>query len=80
MPYVNKMGFRAIERHHGVDNTMLICWVKQIGQPLPQAPSLETAPAVAQLDELQTFVGKKRILALDSNRSGQSGYLGVGVR
>ena len=35
--YVNKMGFRAIERHHGVNHTTVIRWVKQVGQQLPQA-------------------------------------------
>lgn len=57
--YVNKMGFRAIERHHGVNHTTVIRWVKQVGQQLPQAPPIETPPEVAQLDELQTFVGSK---------------------
>jgi hypothetical protein len=53
------MEFRAIERHHGVDRTTVIGWVKQGGQSLPQALPLATAPVVAQLDQLQTFVGSK---------------------
>ncbi|WP_346294473.1 IS1 family transposase [Sphaerothrix gracilis] len=58
--YVNKMGFRTLERHHGVDHTTVIRWVKQVGQQLPQAPPMESTPEVAQLDELQTFVGFKK--------------------
>jgi hypothetical protein len=73
------MEFRAIERHHGVDRTTVIGWVKQGGQPLPQALPLATAPVVAQLDELQTFVGAKKQHLTLGNRSGQSGYLGLDV-
>jgi hypothetical protein len=54
------MEFRAIERHHGVDRTTVICRVKQGGQPLPQALPLATAPAVAQLDEYADFCGVKK--------------------
>ena len=74
------MGFRAIERHHGVNHTTVIRWVKQVGQQLPQAPPIETSPDVAQLDELQTFVGsKKQNLAVDGNRQSQSGHLGLDI-
>jgi insertion element IS1 protein InsB len=58
--YLNQMGFRAIGRHHNVHHTTVIQWVKEAGEQLPNAPSLEESPDVAQLDELQTFVGSKQ--------------------
>ena len=54
------MGFRAVERHHGVHHTTVIEWVKAAGKQLPNAPQFEAPPDVAQLDELQTFVGSKK--------------------
>ena len=58
--YVNGMGFRAIERSTGVNHNTVIKWVKQAGNYLPDAPPAEEIPELAQLDELQTFVGSKK--------------------
>jgi hypothetical protein len=58
--YVNGMGFRAIERVKGVHHTTLIHWVKQLGKQLPDAPQENEIPEVAELDELETFVGDKK--------------------
>ena len=58
--YCNGMGFRAIERVKGVHHTTIICWVKQIGEQLADAPALAEIPEVTELDELQTFVGSKK--------------------
>lgn len=57
--YVNGMGFRAIERVMNVHHTTIILWVKQVGELLPDAYEPEVAPQVGELDELETFVGKK---------------------
>ena len=54
------MGFRAIERCTGVNHNTVINWVKQAGNSLPDAPPAEVIPELAQLDELQTFVGSKK--------------------
>jgi transposase-like protein len=35
--YVNGMGFRGIQRVKDVHHTTVICWVKQVGQNLPDA-------------------------------------------
>jgi len=35
-------------------------WVKQVGKLLPDSYNPETIPEVGELDELETFVGKKR--------------------
>jgi len=53
------MGFRAIERATGVNHNTVINWVKQAGSNLPDAPESSEIPEVAQVDELETFVGKK---------------------
>lgn len=58
--YVNGMGLRAIERVKGVHHTTIITWVKQVGKLLPDVYSPEKIPDVAELDELETFVGKKK--------------------
>ncbi len=59
--YVNGMGFRAIERVKGVHHTTIITWVRQIGELLPDAYDPQTTPQVGELDELETFVGSKKI-------------------
>lgn len=59
--YVNGMGFRAIERIKGVHHTSIINWVKQVGELLPESYEPETIPQVGELDELETFVGSKKI-------------------
>lgn len=59
--YVNGMGFRGIERVTGVHHTTVITWVKQVGKRLPDAYNPETIPEVGELDELETFVGSKKI-------------------
>lgn len=54
---VNGIGFRAIERVKKVHHTTVINWVKQVGNSLPDAPEYSEIPEVAELDELETFVG-----------------------
>ena len=58
--YVNGLGFRAIERVSGVNHNTIIRWVKATAERLPEAPSVEEIPEIAEIDELQTFVGKKK--------------------
>ncbi len=68
--YVNGMGFRGISRVTGVAHTTIINWVKQVGELLPDTYNAEDTPQVGELDELQTFIGKKKqSLDLDSARS-----------
>lgn len=55
--YVNGQGFRAIERVTGVNHNTVINWVIQAGLSLPDVTECEEKTSVAQLDELQTFVG-----------------------
>lgn len=56
----NGMGFRGIERVKGVHHTTIVHWVKQLGQQLPDVPLAAEMPEVAELDELETFVGSKK--------------------
>jgi transposase-like protein len=58
--YVNGLGFRAIERMKGVHHTTIINWVKQVGELLPDTYEAETIPEIAELDELETFLGQKK--------------------
>ena len=67
--YLNGMGLRGRERVTGVHHTTIINWVKQVGELLPNAYDPEVIPEVGELDELETFVRrKKQDMALDSSR------------
>ena len=57
--YVNGMGLRGIERVTGINHNTVINWVRA-GLSLPDAPESEEIPEITELDELQTFVGKKK--------------------
>lgn len=56
----NGMSFRAIERMTGIHHTTIITWVKQVGEPLPDADQPATLPEVGELNESQTLMGSKR--------------------
>jgi transposase-like protein len=67
--YVNGIGFRAIERLTGVNHNTVINWVKEVAGKLPDAPEHSEIPEVAQVDELETFVSKKKQnLVMDSGK------------
>lgn len=55
--YLNGMGFRGIERITGIHHTTIMNWVAESGEKLPEDESGE--PELAQLDELQTYIGRK---------------------
>ena len=56
--YLNGLGFRAIERITGIHHTTIINWVSESGQELPLDIE-EDSPILAELDELQTYIGKR---------------------
>ena len=58
--YVNGMGFRGIEPVTGINHNTVINWVRENGLSLADAPESEEIPEITELDELQTFVGKKK--------------------
>lgn len=58
--YLNGMGFRAIERVTGVNHNTVINWVRQACFHLPDFPEASEIPEIAELDELETFVGSKK--------------------
>ena len=62
--YTNGMGFRAIERLKGGHHTTIIKWVQTVGAKLPDAYEPNSIPQVGKLDELETFVGSKKIKLL----------------
>ncbi|WP_371265047.1 IS1 family transposase [Pleurocapsa sp. PCC 7327] len=59
MLYLNGNGFRAIERITKVNHNTVIRWVKPVANQLPDRNHESRIPQVGQLDELQTFIGKK---------------------
>lgn len=54
------MGLRSIERVTDIHHTTVMGWVKEGGLKLPDVPETDEKPEIADLDELQTFVGNKR--------------------
>ena len=58
--YLNGLGFRARARVTEIDHTTIINWVKEEGESLPEAPPEEEIPEITEIDELQTFVGRKQ--------------------
>ncbi len=59
--YVNGNGFRGIERITKVNHNTVIRWVRQVGIELSNDKKTYSIPDVVQLDELQTFIGKKAV-------------------
>jgi insertion element IS1 protein InsB len=57
--YLNGMGLRGIERVTEIHHTTIMRWIREAGHQLPDAPEAEEIPEITDLDELQTFVGKK---------------------
>lgn len=57
--YVDGMNYRRIARHLNVDHKSIINWVKAHTDQLPQTP-VPSDINNAELDELFTFVGKKK--------------------
>jgi transposase-like protein len=57
--YLNGMGLRGIERVTEIHHTTVMHWMREAGHQLPDAPESKESPEVTDLDELQTFVGKK---------------------
>ena len=68
--YVNGLGFRAIERVKKVHHTTVINWVKEVGMALTDTPDRSEIPEVTEVDELETFIGKKKQnMAMDTRKS-----------
>ena len=57
--YLNGMGSRAIERVTGVNHNTVSTWIKQANQRLLDEDY--EIPETTPIDELQTFVGSKKL-------------------
>ncbi len=57
--YVEENGFRRRERLTGVNHNTVINWVKSAANNLSSSPDYQEITEVAQIDELQTYVGQK---------------------
>ncbi|RQH33758.1 IS1 family transposase [Okeania hirsuta] len=65
--YVNGMGIRGIARVTGITHPTMINWIKHTGERLPDAYDPDELPQVGELDQLETFVGKKKTVVVHSN-------------
>ena len=50
----------GIERVTEIHHTTVMNWIKEAGIKLPDAPEEGEIPEITEIDELQTFVGKKK--------------------
>ncbi|QJB29635.1 MULTISPECIES: IS1-like element ISArma2 family transposase [Limnospira] len=57
---LNGMGFRAIERVTGISHNTILNWVRVAETHIDEANY--EIPEIAQIDELQTFVGSKKTI------------------
>jgi len=60
--YLEGLGFRAIGRLLKVSHTAVFGWIKQAGNAV-ELPTTDDPVDVAELDELHTYVGKKKVTA-----------------
>ena len=59
--YADGAGFRQVARHFDIDHVTVMNWVKAHADQLPSAPLPEDKPLhIVEMDELFTFVGKKK--------------------
>ncbi len=52
--YVNGIGLRGISRVAGVSHTIILQWIKAVGERLPMAYDPDELPEVGELDEVET--------------------------
>jgi insertion element IS1 protein InsB len=57
--YVNGMGLRGIERVTEIHHTTIMNWIEEAGMELSDTPEEDEIPEITEIDELQTFIGKK---------------------
>ena len=58
--YLNGMGIRGISRVTKISHPTILNWIKEAGESLSDEPQDEEIPEIAEIDELQTFVGNKK--------------------
>ncbi len=58
--YLNGMGVRGISRVTEISHVTILNWIEQSGKRLPDSYDPKQIPHVGELDELETFVGKKQ--------------------
>ena len=76
--YLNGMGVRGISRVTEISHVTILNWIEQSGKRLPDSYHPKQLPRVGELDELETFVGKKqqKLLIWTVVDHFQSGILG----
>ncbi len=80
--YVNGMGVRGISRVTDIAHTTILNWIEQSGERLPEFYDPKQHPQVGELDELETYVGKKQKYSVDLDGGGSlcTGNSGLGGR
>lgn len=62
--YVDGMNFRRIARQLGVHHQSVINWVNAAADHLPSAPPVPEQVEIVELDELFTFVQRKKTASI----------------
>lgn len=58
--YLEGMSFRAVGRHLGINYGSVVNWVNAHHETLPERVEDQTPTDTVEVDELFTYVGKKR--------------------
>jgi hypothetical protein len=74
------MGVRGISRVTDIAHTTILNWIEQSGERLPESYDPKQHPQVGELDELETYVGKKQKYSVDLDGGGSlcTGNSGLG--
>ncbi len=59
--YLEGLGFRSIGRLLGVSNVSILKWIRHFGNELEELKKSENPPEIVEIDEMHTYVGKKKI-------------------
>ena len=58
--YLEGMSFRAVGRHLGINYGSVVSWVNAHHETLPERVEDQTPTETVEVDELFTYIGKKR--------------------
>ena len=60
--------FPGFEQVTGLSHTTVVSWLLQVGNLLSDTYDSGRVPEIGELNEVQTFVGKKKSIDLDSRQ------------
>jgi len=77
--YLEGLGFRSIGRILGVSNVSVLNWIRDFGENVHELHSASQEIEFVEVDELHTYVGRKKLLLDDMERDSSTSLLATGV-